>query len=77
MNEQKTEYLKQIEHEIKRLEERIAERKEELKKDIDKDHYFISDWGLSKKAEEITKFTAQLETLYHQLHVFKSIFEIE
>lgn len=76
MQEQINEFLKQLNREIKRTEERIEEWKKELTKGINKELYIIEEFGLARDAETITKLTTRRKALYEQLLTFKHIFNI-
>ena len=75
MNEQATEFLKQLEKEIKRIEERIEEWKKELIKSANADINMIEEFGTAKTAETLTKLTSRRKALIEQKYIFEQIFK--
>lgn len=76
MNEQIAEFLRQLNKEINRTENRIEQHKEELQKRVSQNDYELEEFGLSRYAETVTKLTARKRALTEQLGNFKAIFNI-
>jgi ABC-type enterochelin transport system substrate-binding protein len=75
MNEQAKEFLKQINREIKKYETYIESAKKELLKSMENKNV-ISDFGLSRIAETVTKYQYAMESLINQKDNFLAIFDI-
>ena len=77
MDNKINEFLKQINQEIKKTEERIEEWRKELIKCANADIHIIEEFGTAKDAETLTKLTSKWKSLQEQKYIFESIFEIE
>jgi hypothetical protein len=75
MTEQQKEFLKQLNREIHKHEQYIESAKKELLNSLGNNHT-VTEFGLSRDAETITKYSCILKVLQEQKYNFLAIFEI-
>lgn len=69
-------YLSHLNRAITRVEDQLEEAREQLTGTANSVHNVLT-FGLAKYAENVTKFTAQLQVLYNQREAFETIFAEE